>query len=331
MLADKASSPSFQKTRMIVIKISNQSLTSLAIANMIVICGMSLELAAQDFVMYPNHSRGAIRGDHSVPNQWIGGPTEVTLELETDPTILLSDGPEQAQYTAERGLSFVDDGSPQNYDNPDLISRYGTQLPLLLHYSSNGTSTLSYTFTTPVSQPLDLFVVDVDAGDTVRVRAFDSLGDPVDMSTWTLAGEGDLSLVTNGGGAFSEVVAQVPTVAFTAEYIRLTLINNVNFNRSYSILRSPENAGLISRIEIEFTGFPTNTSAHIYVALATAAPAALVGDVNLDGRVSFLDISPFIAALSAGEYQIEADTDLNGFVNFLDISPFIDILSGTGS
>ena len=54
----------------------------------------------------------------------------------------------------------------------------------------------------------------------------------------------------------------------------------------------------------------------------------LLGDVNRDGVVDFLDISPFIAVLSAGEFQAEADIDQNELVDFLDISPFIGILSG---
>ena len=55
----------------------------------------------------------------------------------------------------------------------------------------------------------------------------------------------------------------------------------------------------------------------------------LLGDVNLDGAVNFLDISPFIAILSAGDFQAEADFDQNGEVDFLDISPFIGVLSGS--
>ena len=54
----------------------------------------------------------------------------------------------------------------------------------------------------------------------------------------------------------------------------------------------------------------------------------LLGDVNLDGTVNFLDISPFILVISTPTYQVEADMDQNGTVDFLDISPFIAILSG---
>lgn len=306
-----------------MIKISIQSLTLLAVGNMIVMSGISAKLAAQDFVVYPNHP--LTRGDHIVSTEWRGGPSQITLELETDPTILLDEGI-QAQYTAQRGLSFVDDGSPQNYDNLDLINQYGPHLPLLLFYTSNGTSTLSFNFKTPVSQPLDLFIVDVDAGDTVRVRAFNSLGDPKDMSRWSLIGEGDLSLIKNAGTAFSDIVAPVPTVEFSTNDVLLTPSARGNFNRSYSILRFPKNSGLISRIEVEFTGLSTNTSAHTYIALATAAPG-IKGDVNLDGAVSFIDIPSFISVLMAGEFQSEADIDLNGAIDVFDIAPFVDILS----
>jgi len=53
----------------------------------------------------------------------------------------------------------------------------------------------------------------------------------------------------------------------------------------------------------------------------------LLGDVNLDGTVDFLDISPFIVVLASQGFQLEADIDGNGVVDFLDISPFITILS----
>lgn len=53
----------------------------------------------------------------------------------------------------------------------------------------------------------------------------------------------------------------------------------------------------------------------------------LLGDVNQDGSVNFLDISAFIAVLSGGGFQAEADTNEDGSVNFLDISAFIALLA----
>ena len=58
-------------------------------------------------------------------------------------------------------------------------------------------------------------------------------------------------------------------------------------------------------------------------------PGALKGDVNLDGIINFLDISPFILALSSpGGAPAEADCNCDGIVNFLDIAPFINKLAG---
>ena len=65
--------------------------------------------------------------------------------------------------------------------------------------------------------------------------------------------------------------------------------------------------------------------------LPDGGPEILLGDVNTDGVVDFLDISPFIVVLSGGGFQDEADIDQNGVVDFLDISPFIQILSGASS
>lgn len=62
--------------------------------------------------------------------------------------------------------------------------------------------------------------------------------------------------------------------------------------------------------------------------LSFTVSSILIGDVNLDGVVDFLDISPFIGVLSSGLFQVEADCDGNGTVDFLDISAFIAILSG---
>ena len=59
----------------------------------------------------------------------------------------------------------------------------------------------------------------------------------------------------------------------------------------------------------------------------TVPSPLLLGDVNGDGTVNFLDISPFIAVLSNSQFQEEADIDGSGVVDFLDIGPFIEILS----
>ena len=63
------------------------------------------------------------------------------------------------------------------------------------------------------------------------------------------------------------------------------------------------------------------------ITVETVATSTLIGDVNLDETVNFLDISPFINLLGMSGFQTEADINEDGEVNFLDISPFIVLLS----
>ena len=53
-----------------------------------------------------------------------------------------------------------------------------------------------------------------------------------------------------------------------------------------------------------------------------------IGDVNFDGIVSLLDVAPFVAAITSGDFLCEADINGDGEVSLLDVSPFVEILSG---
>ena len=77
---------------------------------------------------------------------------------------------------------------------------------------------------------------------------------------------------------------------------------------------------------VDFFGF-FSSEATLTLNRGSVEPS-VVGDVNGDGFVDFLDISPFILALSTGEFQSEADINEDDQVNFLDISPFIGLLIG---
>jgi len=64
-----------------------------------------------------------------------------------------------------------------------------------------------------------------------------------------------------------------------------------------------------------------------FIVIEQADFAILLGDVNRDGIINVLDITPFINVLSSGGFQIEADVNGDGVVNILDIMPFITALS----
>ena len=53
----------------------------------------------------------------------------------------------------------------------------------------------------------------------------------------------------------------------------------------------------------------------------------LLGDINMDESVDFLDIQPFIDLLTNQTFQAEGDFDGNNEVDFFDIQGFIDALS----
>ena len=62
-----------------------------------------------------------------------------------------------------------------------------------------------------------------------------------------------------------------------------------------------------------------------------AVSPPLLGDVNRDGVVNFLDIAPFINLLAnPNVFQEEGDLNEDSVINFLDISPFIQVLAGGG-
>ena len=52
----------------------------------------------------------------------------------------------------------------------------------------------------------------------------------------------------------------------------------------------------------------------------------LLGDINFDGSVDLLDVEPFVAIVSSGDFLAEADANSNGAVDLLDVDAFVDLL-----
>ncbi len=64
------------------------------------------------------------------------------------------------------------------------------------------------------------------------------------------------------------------------------------------------------------------------MAIRITEDSVLKGDLNGDGLVNLLDVSPFVDAIASSEFVPAADVNCDGEVNLLDVEPFIALLSG---
>ena len=53
----------------------------------------------------------------------------------------------------------------------------------------------------------------------------------------------------------------------------------------------------------------------------------LVGDVNCDGSIDLLDVAPFVALVTTGDFSEKADINADGNVDLLDVAPFVTLLT----
>ena len=53
-----------------------------------------------------------------------------------------------------------------------------------------------------------------------------------------------------------------------------------------------------------------------------------IGDINGDGAVDLLDVTPFVDLLTGGGFECQADINGDGAVDLLDVTPFVDVLTG---
>ena len=120
------------------------------------------------------------------------------------------------------------------------------------------------------------------------------------------------------------------TGGFTNGGDQLNVVRTDNGGNDFSILLGTldqDELFLTSGTKISITANPSTDGGFVLGHIDVALPEFLVGDVNRDGAVNFLDIGPFIALLSTNAFAAEADINGDGVFNFLDISPFISLLS----
>jgi len=138
------------------------------------------------------------------------------------------------------------------------------------------------------------------------------------------AGEAAGSLF-EGGDTITISVSDVQGVN-GIDYIRGTETNGDADPRQGIALPDP---GILDQDSVDIVFVGDSVSLRGF-ALQFTQPSTggLLGDVNRDMSVDFLDIVPFIAVLSTQMFQTEADINGDLVVDFLDIVPFIGLLAG---
>ena len=149
------------------------------------------------------------------------------------------------------------------------------------------------------------FTWNLDDGSGAKETLFFA-SDASDLSNLTVvASVGDL-LDTNGDGSANWILADL--------------------NRTRRAMGLSENKLITAEVELQSLS-NSNATFEAIVSFPVTESNFLLGDVNLDGTINFMDIAPFIGRLSTNDFQAEADIDRSGTVDFLDISPFIGLLS----
>ncbi len=118
---------------------------------------------------------------------------------------------------------------------------------------------------------------------------------------------------------------------------RFTLLRNNNGTN----LRNPNNGTLMAwnmEGSHDTAWIDINQDGNLDMFMATcddyhmfinqAEPAVVLGDINGDGSVNLLDVTPFIDLITSNEFQAAGDINMDGTVDLLDVAGFVDLLSG---
>ena len=169
---------------------------------------------------------------------------------------------------------------------------------------------------TASTSPGDVTVSLVTAGDpgTISGGSFDQLANLLTLG-------GDLNVADPFGFAGGNQTVDLSTIEvspFDFSSVNVTQSGNViTVSSSFTINETADLGAGPVPIVVDVT----------YVATGVVPIFVLLGDVNRDGTVDFLDIAPFVSILTMSEFQAEADIDQNAEIDFLDIAPFVELLS----
>lgn len=260
---------------------------------------------------------GLLNGQFSELGQWFDIENLV-------PEVVLIDNDTQIRYTNQDADGEFDDIAQLDFD-PTFHAVADDGFTLSIDYTISDANSQFY-FT-----PQDI----VDPHNFIFARFGDSNGN----GTWDVLESDGM-----GNGVFVDTGVAIPlvgTVEFTILDLDMSISVNgklvytggvIGVNGDISVDAPGE---LLSSLDIETLNTTASPGAQLTVnniainTTCSVCPDSVIGDVNLDGFITLLDVGPFVDALSAGgSMQCEADVNQDGSVDLLDVGPFVVLISG---
>jgi hypothetical protein len=152
--------------------------------------------------------------------------------------------------------------------------------------------------------------------DNGQIAFYASLSEVGSYGIFGLDAAGELRLVVASGQAID--VSDTPG---SPDFRTIRLL-------SFASGGGTANNGFNDLGQVAFRATFTDGTTGVFVSDRLVPPPFVLGDCNLDGEVTVLDIPSFVRVLSTGGYLGRADCNQDSQVNFLDISPFISLLAG---
>ena len=138
----------------------------------------------------------------------------------------------------------------------------------------------------------------------------------------------------NNGGSIDVFVMQNSTVLFSVDreddVANAGMLSQADgtFNVTGLTFAAGDTISFVVGNNGNVGGDETALQASISVESSGATPTVLLGDVDCNNVVDFLDIGPFVTLLTTDGFKAQADINLDGDVTFLDIGGFVTILTG---
>ncbi len=170
-----------------------------------------------------------------------------------------------------------------------------------------------------------------DATGIADVASFESTADArwqVEIGGHVAGDEHDVILVGNGDAILDGRLSVKLIDAGNGPFVpqvgdEFTILSTVD-----SVVGQFDNAPISIADGTDYQWEVLYNSNDVTLRLASTISDLRLGDVNADGSVDLLDVTPFVNAVTDGTYIIQADINCDGLVDLLDVSLFVALLTG---